>query len=500
MICIAALLAFVLRFCYLVAFEDQQGEINYSFVFWDFLASYSYTVWYLILISLTVFSLNGFYSYGRRYRSRYQALIVAQAVSLSFLLVGFLSYFLNGMLKFSFPPSILVTSWTLSLVFLVTARLWSNFWSRLNHTEQRKYSHRSPLTPEESRILVIGGGGYIGSELLPRLLNMGYQVRLLDLLLYSTDPIKDVLGHPRLEIMEADFRQVDKVVEAMRNVDTVIHLGAIVGDPACDLDEELTIEVNVMATRVIAEVAKGIGVKRFIFTSTCSVYGIGDQIETLDECSKLNPVSLYARSKIASEKVLMSMSCSDFAPVILRFGTIFGLSGRPRFDLVVNLLSAKAVLDGLITVINGNHSRAFLFVGDAAESLTQALTAPLDMIRNQIFNVGSDSQNFTINEIAEMIQQKVPTARIVDMGGDTDRRDYRVSFRKIRNIIGFEPQVTVKQGIQQVLDSINKGEITDYTDIRYSNVKFLSEETNSKLIQRENGWAHELVNDIIPNG
>ena len=156
------------------------------------------------------------------------------------------------------------------------------------------------------RVLVIGGGGYIGSALLPKLLDAGYHVRLLDLLLYSTEPIQDVLSHPDLEVIQADFRQVDRVVEAMQDVDAVIHLGAIVGDPACALDEELTIEVNLMATRMIAEVAKGSGINRFIFASTCSVYGASDEL--LDEYSALNPVSLYARSKIASEQVLKNLA------------------------------------------------------------------------------------------------------------------------------------------------------------------------------------------------
>ncbi len=227
---------------------------------------------------------------------------------------------------------------------------------------------------DTKHVLVIGGGGYIGSALLPKLLDSGYHVRLLDLLLFGTEPIADVLDHPNLEIVQADFRQVDEVVAAVRGMDTLIHLGAIVGDPACALDEELTIEVNLMATRMIAEVAKGSGVKRFIFASTCSVYGASDEI--LDERSALNPVSLYARSKIASEKVLRKMADDRFAPVILRFGTIYGLSGRTRFDLVVNLLAAKALIDKQITVFDGDQWRPFVHVDDAAQAVFKVLEAP----------------------------------------------------------------------------------------------------------------------------
>jgi nucleoside-diphosphate-sugar epimerase len=279
----------------------------------------------------------------------------------------------------------------------------------------------------------------------------------------------------------------------MRDVDAVIHLGGIVGDPACAIDEELTIDINLMATRMIAEVAKGSGVGHFIFASTCSVYGASD--EMLDERSELNPVSLYARSKIASEKVLQKMADERFAPVILRFGTIYGLSGRMRFDLVINLLTAKAVIDQEITIYGGDQWRPFLHVEDAARSLSLVLDAPQDLVRNQIFNVGSNEQNYTIREIGEMIQQVVPSARLVHKGNDLDRRNYWVSFNKIRNTLGFTPKWTVEQGIEQVLQAIQSGKVGDYRDAMYSNVKFFTEEGIFRLSKNENGWAYQLINE-----
>ena len=153
-----------------------------------------------------------------------------------------------------------------------------------------------------SDVLVIGGSGYIGSALLKILLERGYRVRLLDLFLYGYEPINEVKDHPNLDIKQGDLRRVEHVVEAMQGMDAVIHLGALVGDPACALDEKLTIEINLMATRLVAEVAKANKVQRLIFASTCSVYGASD--EMLNEHSKLNPVSLYAKSKVASERVL----------------------------------------------------------------------------------------------------------------------------------------------------------------------------------------------------
>jgi nucleoside-diphosphate-sugar epimerase len=300
-------------------------------------------------------------------------------------------------------------------------------------------------------------------------------------------------------VIKADFRHVDQIVQAMKGVDDVIHLGAIVGDPACALDQELTVEVNLMATRMIAEVAKGSGIRRFCFASTCSVYGANDHM--LDEWSELNPISLYAQSKLASEKVLIQMADEFFSPVILRFGTVYGLSGRTRFDLVVNLLTARAIVDGKITVFGGGQWRPFLHVNDAAGALLKAVGAPTDLVHGEVFNVGSNEQNYQIGEAAQIIQSLVGLdgrfPEITDMGADTDFRNYRVDFTKITKILGFIPEWTLQEGIQQVIAALEGGDVKDYRDPMYSNVKFLSEETNSRLIRRENGWASELINDEV---
>ena len=348
--------------------------------------------------------------------------------------------------------------------------------------------------PTHKRILLIGGAGYIGSALVPKLLARGHRVRLLDRLFYGLDPIRDVVKHPNLEIRQADFRNVETLVQCMRGVDAVIHLGAIVGDPACALDSDLTIEVNLIATRTIAEVAKGYGIRRFIFASTCSVYGASAENELLTEESALNPVSLYAVTKLASEKVIMEMASDTFSPTCLRFSTIYGLSGRSRFDLVVNLLSAKALVESAITVQGGDQWRPFLHVDDAALSLLHTLEAPLPKVHQQVFNVGSDEQNHTIQQIGEMIQEKVPAAALVNLGQGGDRRDYRADFRKIREELGFLPLWTISAGIDQVLQSIRSGEVTDYRDAKYSNVKVLTEQHNTpELVNHESSWAYDLV-------
>ncbi len=466
------------------ASSGKGGSLSFS----SFIGEFSISFLLLTPVALITFHAMGFYTKGRAYSGRYKVLVVAQAVTLVFLVFGFLNYF---MLAFeAYPRKTLVIAWAFSLFSLVAARVWAYVW-RLVVLDNE---HRSPVTiPVDSgrSILLIGGAGYIGSALLPMLLEKGYQVRLMDMFIYGHEPIAKFLHHPRLEVVHADFRQVDKVVQSMVGMDTVIHVGAIVGDPACAIDEELTIEINVIATKMIAEVAKGQGISKFVFASTCSVYGASEQI--LNENSVLNPVSLYARSKIASERVLVQMRNDDFQPVILRFGTIYGLSGRTRFDLVVNLLTAKATVEGKITVFGSDQWRPFVHVEDAASAILAAVDAPAELLADVIFNVGSDEQNYTLGQVGEQIKTLVPNAEMIVANADQDRRNYRVDFRRIRDMLGFRPRWTLQQGIQQVLDALGSGKVTDYRDARYSNVKYLTEEATSELWQVQNGWHHDLL-------
>jgi nucleoside-diphosphate-sugar epimerase len=232
-----------------------------------------------------------------------------------------------------------------------------------------------------------------------------------------------------------------------------------------------------------------------IFASTCSVYGASDGI--LNERSILNPVSLYASSKVASEKVLLSLADADFSPVILRFGTIYGLSGRTRFDLVINLLTAKAAIERQITVNGGNQWRPFVHVDDAALAVLMTLESPLQLVRSQIFNVGSDGQNYTIQQVAEIVKSVIPEAEVVEMDGGSDARNYRVSFSKIQKTIGFTPRWSVEQGVQQVLDAIMAGRIEDYRLPCYSNVKYLREEGLNRLGSQKRQWTSDLLDEAL---
>jgi nucleoside-diphosphate-sugar epimerase len=479
------------RLFYFLATAVHEANIDYAYTIRDYLNAYLNSAWLLTLICIVTFSLSGFYTYGRFYRGRYKALVVAQAVSVAYLIFGSLVYFIAKTDTFYMPRGAFFISWVISIAFLVSARLWASLW--VNVVRAQRALLERPVERKIRNVLVIGGAGYIGSALLPKLLDKGYYVTLLDLLLYGKEPIQEILEHPRLKVLQADFRQVDRVVEATRDVDAVIHLGGIVGDPACALDENLTTEINLMATRMIAEIAKGSGVGRFIFASTCSVYGASDQ--KLDERSQLNPVSLYARSKIASEKVLEKMADDQFAPVILRFGTIYGLSGRTRFDLVVNLLTAKAIAEKQITIFGGDQWRPFLHVDDAALALLQVLEAPLPLVRNQILNVGSNEQNYTIRQIGDLIHKFVPEAELVELKSNFDPRNYWVDFNKIKNILGFSPQWSVERGIQQVMQALQSGKVGDYQDAKYSNVKFLTEEGTLRLAKWGDSWAYQLLSE-----
>ncbi len=493
---IALLVSLVARLLWIVAVGDP-GVVVDQYTIWYYERVFLNNSWVLTLLCLIVFTANGFYTYGRFYRGRYKVLVVIQAVSLAYLVFGALTYLaqsvflgtLSSMLNF--PRGALVLSWALSTAALVAARAWASIWKNIVKAESKR-----PGRLEEERIenvLVIGGAGYIGSVLLPRLLEAGYHVRLLDLLLYGTEPIQEWLNHPRLEIVRADFRQIEKVVQAMREIDAVVHLGGLVGDSACALNEDLTLDINLMATRMIAEVAKGSGIGHFVFASTCSVYGANEQM--VDERSELHPVSLYARSKIASEKVLLKMADDRFAPVVLRFSTIYGMSGRPRFDLVVNLLTAKAVVDQEITIFGGRQWRPFLHVADAAQAILLALRAPLPLVRNQIFNVGANDQNYQIQQIGEIIHRQAPTATIVHRDELADPRNYWVNFNKIQRMLSFVPQWTVEQGVVQIIEAFRSGKIRDYRDPRYSNVEFLKREGIYLLTNSSHDWASALLRE-----
>jgi nucleoside-diphosphate-sugar epimerase len=323
---------------------------------------------------------------------------------------------------------------------------------------------------DRGRILVVGGAGYVGSVLSRQLIDAGYAVRILDSFLYGDSSLAGLTGHERVEVVHGDTRDDALVAEVLRDVDAVIHLGEIVGDPACALDPDLTIAVNVTASIRLAEQAKQAGVRRFVYPSSCSVYGASDEI--VSERSALNPVSLYARGKIAVEQALLDLTDPTFETVIVRFATVYGLSHRPRFDLVVNLLAAKARSGGQIVVDGGGQWRPFVHVADAADALQLCLEAPADLVTGEVFNVGANDQNHTISEVAEIIRNRMPRTSI-EYGEVRDPRNYRVKFDKISGQLGFAPRRLLVEGIDEIASALEDGSIVDFEATAFSNVETL---------------------------
>lgn len=330
----------------------------------------------------------------------------------------------------------------------------------------------SGLPESQTRpILVIGGAGYIGCYLVKRLLEDGRRVRIMDNATYGLEPIHDVLTHPNLQHLNGDCRNIQDVVKAVSGASSVVHLAAIVGDPACEIDHKTTIETNYAATRMLVEIAKGYGVERFLFASSCSVYGATDEL--MDENSRVEPISLYGKTKISSEQALLKCAGADFHPVLMRFATVFGLSNRPRFDLVVNLLTAKATQDRVITIFNGQQWRPFVHVKDLAEAMILLLGAPLDAVSGRVFNVGDNRLNHTLSEVAQLIQKVVPGTQ-VEYIENSDRRNYRVSFDKIERL-GFRCRYALEDGIREIKAAFETGLINNYRSIHFSNQIFLRE-------------------------
>ncbi len=315
-------------------------------------------------------------------------------------------------------------------------------------------------------VLLIGGAGYIGSVLVRQLLARGYRVRVLDRLMFGREPILDLSLLPRFELLPGDFRNPHVVAKAAERMDALIHLGAIVGDPACDLDERATVETNYEATALIAQAARDLGIPRVIFASTCSVYGTSNH--TVDETAVPRPVSLYAATKIDSEKTLLASASDSLHPTVLRIGTAFGWSHRPRFDLAVNLLTAKARIEGRIVVYNSNQWRPFVHVGDIGSAFCRVLEAPLSKVSGRIFNVGSNETNHQLSDVAQTIGRVFPGVSVVHQS-NSDRRNYRVSFDKIRDVLGFECRTSLLQGIEEVSRALRRGAVPDYTDPIYHN-------------------------------
>jgi nucleoside-diphosphate-sugar epimerase len=421
--------------------------------------------WPLSFLFPVVFLLSGIYARSNFYTLRDRIRNILHGTGLAILLFLAANYLM-------FRDDLVSRSVVIWFSMLLTAALAITPFIRKNEREnssrpakKSRAGHNDPAT-----VLVVGGAGYVGSIVVRRLLDSGCKVRVLDRLVYGYAAIEDILHHPDFQLIVGDCRNIQTVVRAVKGTSTIIDLAAIVGDPACEEDRQTALETNYAATRMLIEVAKGFRIRRFIFASSCSVYGATDTLA--DEESSVHPISLYAQTKVDSEQALLHARNEFFNPTILRFATVFGFSHRPRFDLVVNLLTAKAHQEGAITIFNGTQWRPFIHVRDAAAAVVHVMNAPLGLVSGQVFNVGSPDLNYTLTEVADKIRREFPDTRVEHVENN-DRRNYRVSFSKIRSQLNFDCAISLEDGIRELKQAFEERKVVDYRDICYDNKKFL---------------------------
>jgi nucleoside-diphosphate-sugar epimerase len=347
------------------------------------------------------------------------------------------------------------------------------------------------MSERRLRILVTGGAGYLGSTLVPLLLGAGHTVRVLDSLRYGGRSLLGVWSHPAFEFLRGDVRDATLVRRAVDGMDAIVHLAAIVGDPACTREPEEARAVNLDASRQLLALSAAARVERFIFASTCSNYGrMSDPNVLLDETSALRPLSLYAETKVAFEQTLLDSAnaganangnanagsngwtnadASGVCPVVLRFATIFGVSPRMRFDLTVNEFTRDMLTRRHLVVFGEQFWRPYVHVRDAASAIHLALTSPAALVRGQVFNVGSSQQNFQKQQIVDLIRRQAPDATVEYVHIDDDPRDYRVSFAKIHDQLAFHTTMSVENGVAEIARLVQQGVLPDAADASYRN-------------------------------
>ena len=322
-----------------------------------------------------------------------------------------------------------------------------------------------------NKILVTGGAGYVGSQLVPDLLNRGYEVRVLDMFIFD-DHVFEAVNNNNLELVRGDIRNRKDVDRCMRDIDCVIHLAAISNDASCELDQKLTKEVNCDAVAYLLKKAKEQGVRRFIFPSSASVYGVKEE-DNVTEDSSLDPLTIYAKSKVEGEKLVLSHDSHDFTTTSIRAATLCGYSRRQRLDLTVNILTHHAVCRGKIKVFGGEQKRPNTNIHDIISIYNLMLQASKEKIGGKAFNAGFE--NYKIIEIANIVKKSVSSYADIEINPMTDYRSYHISSGKICEELGFRPRYAITDAIRELEAAFKNNMIPEPESSKYYNVKYMLE-------------------------
>jgi nucleoside-diphosphate-sugar epimerase len=305
------------------------------------------------------------------------------------------------------------------------------------------------------RVLVSGAGGYIGVPLCAKLIERGHSVIALDRYFFGRDRITGFAANPLATIIVDDIREFDQNI--LSGVDVVVDLAGLSNDASAEISSELTRSINCEGGMRLARLAKEAGVRRYVYSSSASVYGHGarEQLKETDEC---RPLTLYAESKLQVEKLLSSLAGRNFETVIFRNATVFGLAPRMRFDLAINIMTLRAWKERVIYIMGGGEQwRPFVHVTDVVRALVHGIEDDRERVAGQIFNVGGDDMNYQIRQLAQFVRDVVPNTTVHMIPDDPDKRTYNLSFAKIRQHLGFEPAVRVHEGIVEIKQALERG-------------------------------------------
>jgi nucleoside-diphosphate-sugar epimerase len=318
-------------------------------------------------------------------------------------------------------------------------------------------------------VLVTGGAGYVGAQLVPRLLERGYRVTVLDLYIYGDHVLAGVAGHPRLKQVKGDIRDRTLLERVMPGCEAVIHLACISNDPSFELDPALGKSINYDAFFDLIEVARDSGVRRFVYASSSSVYGVKAD-EDVTEDLPLEPLTDYSKYKAMCEEVLLTAQRPGFATVVLRPATVCGYSPRLRLDLTVNILTNHAVHNGRITVFGGDQKRPNIHIDDMVEVYLRMLESQDELVAGKVFNAGYE--NHTVREIAETVRSVVGGSTVIVATSSDDNRSYHISSERIRRELGFVPRRSIADAARDLVAAFRAGRVPNpLSDRRYYNIK-----------------------------